>query len=83
MIFYKKIVRQFLRNFREKYFRIKRFRENFVIEKDFHLSEREYCPKNQEIEIASKNEALEFVLKPEKVSRRHLIPAKALQFETF
>ena len=80
VIFYKKIVRQFLKNFRKKYFKIRRFRENFVIEKDFHLSEREYCPESLEIEIASKNEAPGFVLRPEKELRRHLIPVEAFQF---
>ena len=37
VIFYRIIVRQFLRYFSQKYLRIKQFRENFVVEKDFHI----------------------------------------------
>jgi len=37
VIFYKRIVRRFLRYFRKRYLRIKQFNDNFTVEKDFKL----------------------------------------------
>lgn len=37
VIFYKIIIRRFLRYFKERYLRIKQFQDNFRIEKDFKL----------------------------------------------
>ena len=65
VIFYKKEIRNFLRYFREKYFKIKQFKDNFVIEKDFKISikeghslELELKGRNQSILTISKNYAL-------------------------
>ncbi len=37
VIFYKKIIKQFLKNFRKKYFKIKQFKNNFKLENNFKL----------------------------------------------
>lgn len=41
VIIYKKIIREFLKHFRQRYFKIKEFRENFNIEKDFKILTKE------------------------------------------
>jgi len=74
VIFYKIIIRRFLKYFSQKYLKIDQFKESFVIEKDFHISIQEKCP---EIKVGSKNEAIEYVLRPEKIPKGCLIPLRS------
>jgi len=37
VIFYKRIIRRFLKYFSQKYLQIDQFRDNFVVEKDFNI----------------------------------------------
>lgn len=78
VLFYKKIIRRFLKYFREKYFKIKRFKENFTIEKDFHILqfERKKRQKYSEFEIKPKKKTFICVLKRAKTLRQGLMPVK-------
>ena len=59
MIFYKRIIREFLKNFRKKYFKIKEFRSNFKLEKDFKISINERheleLEKGRKTQLANSN----------------------------
>lgn len=77
MIFYKKIIRQFLKYFRKKYFKIKRFKENFTIEKNFHILQfkRKKRKNIQNLKLSQKKAFIR-ILRRAKTLRRGLIPVK-------
>jgi len=62
VIFYKQIIRQFLKYFGQKYFKIRQFRESFAVEKDFHILIKEW--QVLELELKGRNNSLSIRSKP-------------------